>query len=131
MSPSSTVDATSTVHSSDMINAYENKENITLVWFDPNIDLNEDTKQTKQRLRQMNDYVVFHTELESCVAYLCSIEKETIFLISSGCFASQLLSRIISLTQIHSIFIFCVHKVKYEYLHLQYPKIVDVFKTSE
>ncbi len=42
----------------------ENKESTTLLWFDPNIGSREDTKRTKQELRLINDYVIFHTDLE-------------------------------------------------------------------
>ncbi|CAF4350716.1 unnamed protein product, partial [Rotaria sp. Silwood2] len=42
----------------------ENKENITLIWFDPNIELHEDIEKTKEQLRLINDYVIFSTDLE-------------------------------------------------------------------
>jgi hypothetical protein len=53
----------------------ENKENTTLIWFDPNTGSREDTAQTKQRLRHINDYVKFHTDLEQCVTFIQSREK--------------------------------------------------------
>jgi hypothetical protein len=41
------------------------KESITLVWFDSNVDSHDHTIKIQLRLlRQINDYVVFHNELE-------------------------------------------------------------------
>jgi hypothetical protein len=59
----------------------ENKESTTLVWFDPNIGSRDDTEQTKQQLRLINDYVIFHTDLPPYLTFIRSIDKEKIFLI--------------------------------------------------
>ncbi|CAF1384583.1 unnamed protein product [Rotaria sordida] len=105
----------------------ENKESITLIWFDPNIGSLEDTKQTKQQLRLINDYIMFFTDLEQCIAFIQSIDKEKIFLITSGTKASQILPRIYSFHQIDSIFIFCMNKYRYEYLLNEYSKIIGIY----
>ncbi|CAF1525541.1 unnamed protein product, partial [Rotaria sordida] len=105
----------------------ENKESITLIWFDPNIGSHEDTEKTKEQLRFINDLVIFKTDLEDCVTFIQSIDKEKIFLITSGKKASQILSRIISCPQIDSIFIFCMKKERYEYLLSEYSKILDIY----
>ena len=83
----------------------ENKESTTLIWFDPNIGSHEDTEQTKQQLRLINDYVTFHTDLQLCLTFIQSIDKEKIFLVTSGSKASQILPHLSSLRQIDSIFI--------------------------
>ncbi|CAF0815539.1 unnamed protein product [Rotaria sp. Silwood1] len=105
----------------------ENKESITLIWFDPNIGSREDTEQTKQQLRLINDYVIFSTDLEQCITFIQSIDKEKIFLITSGSKASQVLPRIFSFPQIDSIFIFCVDKYRYEYLLNKHSKIIGIY----
>ena len=105
----------------------ENKESITLIWFDPNIGSREDTEHTKQRLRHINDYVIFHTDLDQCITFIQSIDKEKIFLITSGKKASELLPRINSLRQIDSIFIFCMKKVRYEHLLDEHSKIIGIY----
>jgi hypothetical protein len=75
----------------------ENKENITLLWFDSNIESREDTEETEEQLRQINDYVKFYIDLELCVTYIQSIKSEKIFLITSGKRASDILPLISNL----------------------------------
>ncbi|CAF1573541.1 unnamed protein product [Rotaria sp. Silwood1] len=58
----------------------ENKEAITLLWYDPNIDLRSDTAVTKQRLLDINHYTVFHKDLETCIIFIQSIQHEKVFL---------------------------------------------------
>jgi tetratricopeptide (TPR) repeat protein len=105
----------------------ENKENITLIWFDPNIGSRKDTDTTIKRLREINDYVKFYTELDQCLKHIQSIHNEKIFLVTSGARASELLPQITTLRQVDSIFIFCMKKVKYEHLTNEYLKIVGIY----
>ncbi|CAF0837435.1 unnamed protein product [Rotaria sordida] len=108
-------------------NDNENKEGITLIWFDPNIRPREDTEQTKQQLRLINNFVIFSTDLEQCIQLIESIDKEKIFLITSGSKATQILPRISSCHQIDSIFIFSTKKNRYEYLLNEYSKIIAIY----
>jgi len=48
----------------------ENKESITLLWFDPNIGSREDTERTQKQLRLINDYVIFQADLERCITFI-------------------------------------------------------------
>lgn len=107
----------------------ENKESITLLWFDPNIGSREDIEMTKQQLRQINNYVKFYTDLELCVTYIQSIKSEKIFLITSGKRASEILPRILNQRQIDSIFLFCMKSERYQHLTSKYSKIIDVCTT--
>ena len=93
----------------------ENKENVTLIWFDPNNELYDDKQYLEVQLRQINDYVIFHTELESCVTFIQEITKEKIVLIASGSSASQIVSHITALDQVECVFIFCLKKDQYEF----------------
>lgn len=105
----------------------ENKEGTTLLWFDPNLGSREDTERTKQQLRRINDYVIFHTDLEQCVTFIQSINHEKILLITSGSKALQLLPRVSSFRQVVSIFIFCMKKEKYEHLLKEYVKAIGIY----
>ena len=109
----------------------ENKENLTLIWFDPNNELYDDKQYLEVKLRQINDYFIFHTELESCVSFIQSIIKEKIILIASGSSASQILSHITTLDQVECIFIFCLKKDQYEYLLLEDSKIIGIYDEFE
>ncbi|CAF1961175.1 unnamed protein product [Rotaria magnacalcarata] len=108
-----------------------NKETITLIWFDQNIQLNmKDIQLTKNMLREINDYVLFFAQLGDCIHYIKSVKSETIFLIVSGSDADVLLSEIHDLRQVDSIFIFCMDKLKYEKALIEkanYYKIIDIF----
>ncbi|CAF2136697.1 unnamed protein product [Rotaria magnacalcarata] len=60
----------------------DNKESATLIWFDPNIESRENTENKQQKLRLINDFVIFTTDLDHCVTLIQSINKENIFLIN-------------------------------------------------
>ncbi|CAF1228277.1 unnamed protein product [Adineta ricciae] len=105
----------------------QNKESITLIWFDPNIDSVEDAELTKQQLRSINDYVSFFTDVDRCVKYIRSINHEKIFLITSGSKASYILSRVANLDQVDLIFVFCMMKDKWMHLTDEYDKIIGIY----
>ena len=107
------------------------KESITLIWFDPKIETHHDSTLTQQRLREINDSVVFHTELQSFLTYIDSIENEKVFLVTSGACAMELLSRIHDLHQIDRIFIFCMKISKYQHLFNEHRKVVNVYTTLD
>ncbi|CAF1509835.1 unnamed protein product [Adineta ricciae] len=105
-------------------------EDITIIWFDQYMDESvnpKDVEKTKNLLRKVNDYVLFFSKPEPCIDYVKSVPKEKIFLISSGFYAVEHLDKIHSLSQIDSVFIFCVFRSKYEPLMEKYSKIIDVF----
>ncbi|CAF0999831.1 unnamed protein product [Rotaria sordida] len=108
-------------------NDNENKENITLIWFDPNIGSHEDIEKIKQQLRLINDYVIFSTDFGHCIKLIQSIDKEKIFLITSGSEAKQILSRKSTCGQIDSVFIFCTNKTPHEHLLNEYERIIGIY----
>jgi len=109
----------------------ENKETTTLLWFDPNIGHKEDTKQTKDKLREINDYVSFYEDLQLCIDYIQSAKNEKIFLITSGKQAPQILPAVLNLRQIDSIFIFCMKIERYEHLTNEYTKIIGIYNNLD
>ncbi|CAF4026129.1 unnamed protein product [Rotaria sp. Silwood2] len=109
------------------INENENKESTTLLWFDPNIRSRRDIEQTTQRLRLINDYVKFYTDLDECIKFIKSINREKIFLIISESKASQLLPHVSCLRQVDSIFIYSMKKQQHEHLINEYSKIIGIY----
>ncbi|CAF1314681.1 unnamed protein product [Rotaria sordida] len=109
------------------MNDGENKESITLIWFDPNTRSRKETEQTVRQLRLINDYVIFSSDLEECIRRIQLINKEIIFLITSGAKASQIVPRISSFDQINSIFIFNKEKTSYEDLLTKYSNIIGIY----
>lgn len=106
----------------------ENKETITLIWFDPSTGKNVNTMKT---LRAINDYVLVYTNLEECISYIESVRNEKIFLVISGTWALCLLTPIIDLKQLEVVFIFCTNREQHLCLMEKYPKISGVFIDQE
>jgi hypothetical protein len=107
----------------------ENHENITLIWYDTKTieDESVDVLLTKQSLREINNFVRFFYEHDSCLNYIKSISNEKVFLIISGCLCSSQLALFHSLIQIESIFVFCFKHDKYVGLMDQYDKIIGIY----
>jgi len=110
-----------------MTNNNESEERLILLWFDPNAGSRYNPQQIEQRLRRINDYVIAFTDLDQCMQFIQPEEKDKIFLITPQSKASQILPRVTSLRQIHSIFIFPTTNNPYENLINQYPKIIDIY----
>ncbi|CAF4604676.1 unnamed protein product [Rotaria socialis] len=104
-----------------------NFEGITLIWYDPRLNTTEDTKQTAKELREINNYVIFHSDQLECIDFIKSIKDEKIFLVTSGKAASTLLPEIIELKQVDSIFIFCWKIEKYQDLLQRYESLVGIY----
>jgi tetratricopeptide (TPR) repeat protein len=106
------------------LSSVKNKEDVTLIWLDKTID------PTRTTLREITNYVLLYTELESCITYIRSIRTERIFLIISGIYAEQCLNQIHDLPQLDSIFIYCMNINKYKNVFLdseKYSKLIGIF----
>ncbi|CAF1407391.1 unnamed protein product [Didymodactylos carnosus] len=109
-----------------------NLEGITLMWFDPNIQLeSDDTKRTKQELRKINDRIFFCTDVKLAVDYMKSIIDEKVLLVTSGHSADSILKQIDKLTQVDSIFIFCAKPEQYKDLKNTFQKVVGIYSARE
>ncbi|CAF1133903.1 unnamed protein product [Didymodactylos carnosus] len=120
----------------DLPEMQENKEDISLLWFDKNLNSNiKDIKLTKDLLRQINNYVLFFTNQSECLKYIQQVKNEKILLIISGSSTidNEFLKQIHEFRQIDSLFIFCVEKEKYEQLlsNMNYQKIIGIFTDQE
>ena len=105
----------------------ENKESVTLIWFDGSVSDQADRAKTMNILRGINDYALFYRDLDECTSYIKSVVKEKIFLIASGIWATALLPTIIDLKQLEAVFIFCAWREEHLYLMEKFPKISGIF----
>ena len=105
----------------------ENKEIVTLIWFDSATDQNQDTTNTMKTLRTINDYVLIYNNVEECLQYINSVTREKIFFVIPEAWTPVLLPLIIHLKQIELIFIFCTSREQHLNLMKKYPKISGVF----
>ena len=114
--------------SNDLSNK-NNKEEITLIWYDKNIREDDEMKKTVELFQQMNDYVLVCSNHETCSEYINQIKNEKVLLILSGTSAQDILDHIHDHKQIDSIFIFCIKPDKYQsYLNNdKYYKIINIY----
>ena len=113
-------------------NGLENQENITVIWFDSNNELNDNKENVQVRLYEITNNVIFHTEFESCITDIQINENEKIILIISGLSNSQILSSIQIFDQIECIFIFYWKKDQYEHILFENSSnIIDIYDDFE
>ncbi|CAF0854182.1 unnamed protein product [Adineta steineri] len=105
----------------------EYKENVTILWCDFNINGYIDIEQIKNLLQRITTSLIFHTELEQCLNFIQSIDKENIFLVISGLDTIEFLPQISKFHQIKAIFILCTDTTKYEHLKITNSKIIDIY----
>ena len=90
--------------------------------------------QNRTTLREITDYVLLYTDIEPCIEYIRSINKERIFLIVSGNYAEQCLNEIHDFQQVDSIFVFCMNILKYNHQLIncsRFNKIVDIYDNED
>ncbi|CAF3756063.1 unnamed protein product [Rotaria socialis] len=106
------------------MNDGENKESLTLIWFDSNTRSCKYTQRIIRHIRLINDYVILCSEF---MRRIQSIDKEMIFLIISGEEAPQILSSIYSVHNIYSFFIFNKEKTPCEDVLTEYSNVVGTY----
>ena len=110
-------------------NENKNKEEITLIWYDKNIGVRDDTRKTIELLQQINDYVLICSNRETCIEKIGQIQKEKVFLILSGSSAQDILDDIHDHQQIDSVYIFCMKRQRYETFlnNDKYYKVIGIY----
>ncbi len=108
-----------------------NKEDVTLIWLDENIDKRNDVLETKLLLQITNYYVLYCADQETCLRAIKLIKKEKIILVLSGKCAHDLLKQVHSCEQIDSIFIFCYRLERYDCLRNRFSKLVDIYNCHD
>lgn len=111
----------------DSNNAYQNLEDLTVIWLDKNINNTDDCLDTKARLREQINYLVTFDIIDECIKYIKSIAKETIFLIVSGSYGETCIAKIHDQSLLYSVYVFCGYKAKHEEWAKHYAKIIGVF----
>jgi hypothetical protein len=108
---------------------HEDEEEVTLIWFDPDMNVTDDIEKMEKNLWTVNVFL-FPTDMDSCIADIKSREKEKIFLITSSNVASKLLPEIINFSQLDSIFLFPANRNEFNYLRDDFRKVVEIFENS-
>ena len=108
-----------------MIMEIQNKEDLTIICFNPNNEIDGLHKQ----LDQINHEVIFHTEFKLCITFIQSIKNQNIFLIIPS--SSQFLSHAITMDDIDSIFIFSLDNDHDAFLFLENSKVIGIYNTID
>lgn len=109
----------------------ENKDSVTLIWFNPTGTTNDEIEKTKDGLLAINDFVQCFEHVDLCTNHMKSINREKIFLIISGNDAFKLLPSVVNLPQLDSIFIFPENEEKFHRLLEDFPKIAGIFSNCD
>ncbi|UJR35158.1 hypothetical protein I4U23_027927 [Adineta vaga] len=103
-------------------------ENVLLVWLDSNIDNNnEDCQNTMKHLRCIVDDLNTYTDANQCIQFIETIENCKACMIISGSLGQHIVPQVHKLSQVDSIFIFCVNKKQHEEWTKEWPKIKGIF----
>ncbi len=109
----------------------KNLEFTTLIWLDKHVyeqqneqvSTNNNTP-TRQQLRTIINYMKVFDQLETCQIYIQSVKKEEeIVLIASGTYCKEIMPTIHDLTQLRSVYIYCMNEQEYENWAKQFTKV--------
>ncbi|CAM4796161.1 unnamed protein product [Rotaria magnacalcarata] len=104
----------------------ENKENITIVYFDTR--KNGKTIDRTNMLQEVNHYVLKYDNIDECLSRIQSIKKEKIIFVTTGKNLINVFSRIENIRQIDGIFIFSTKTNKYDQFN---EKITGIFSNDD
>ena len=103
-------------------------DDIVLVWFDPNIS--ETDKNIQDSLNQLRPIIhtikIFNNE-DECTDFFAHVKNETIFIIVSGSAGEKFVPHIETITQIDSIYVFCLNKSKHQSWAKNCPKVKGIY----
>ncbi|UJR20879.1 hypothetical protein I4U23_023988 [Adineta vaga] len=103
-------------------------QNVLVIWLDSSIDGNsEDCHNTLTQLQSVASSIDTFIDADLCIEFIQGITNDKICLITSGSLGQYIVSRIHSMPQMDSIFIFCSNKKSHEQWAKEWPKIKGVF----
>src|SRR3954471_15020577 len=87
-------------------------QNFHLVWLDGSIDEvnNDDCRNSITKLRQVVNTVNTFSDVDECIDFIDSMNKEKTFMITSGTLGQATIPVIHDKPQINTIYIFCGNK---------------------
>jgi tetratricopeptide (TPR) repeat protein len=104
-------------------------QNFHLVWLDGSIDEvnSDDYRNSITKLREVINTVNTFTDVDECIDFINSIEKERAFIIFSGFFGQKTVPVVHNKTQVSTICIFCGNKARHEKWAKEWPKIKGIY----
>ncbi|CAF1020500.1 unnamed protein product [Adineta steineri] len=103
-------------------------QNVLLIWLDNNInennaDCNNTIKQLKGAVNNVNTF----TDDKQCFEFIQTITNNKICMIVSGSLGQHIVSRVHDISQVDSIFIFCINQEWHKQWAKEWLKIKGVF----
>jgi hypothetical protein len=107
-------------------------QNYIIIWLDSNMkESSKTTQKSISKLRTIISSIRTFTDTDQCTNFIRSITDEKIFLIISGNFDKDLISRIEDMIPLKSIYIFTRHKAKHLKCIDNHPIIKGIFTKIE
>ncbi|CAF1241688.1 unnamed protein product [Adineta steineri] len=102
-------------------------QNYLLIWVDASIDEEKtDCQDTLTQLKNVVNDVNLCTESDQCIEALNKVDKEHVFVITSGSLGQHLVPKTHGISQLDAIYIFCGDKSRHEGWTQNWPKIKGV-----
>ncbi|CAF0841626.1 unnamed protein product [Adineta steineri] len=102
-------------------------QNYLLIWVDASIDqADKDCQNTLAHLKNVVNDVNLCTQSNQCIEALNKVDKEQVFVITSGSLGQHLVPEIHGMPQLDAIYIFCGNKSRYEGWAQSWKKIKGV-----
>lgn len=117
----------SSSYSPNVLRCNINLEDFTVIWVDCSIDKSDDCLDTLKHFRTVVNYIKTFDNIDDCMNYIIECATEKLFLITSGQFSLEIISKVHSLSQIEYIYVFCFNEQKYQQLAIDYKKIHGIF----
>ncbi len=110
--------ATNTTHK-------QNLDIFSLIWCDSDVQKVYESRATQEKLLDLIHFQRTFNTVEECERYIRerTTTADKIILVSSGSFGSDLLNRVHHLSQINSVYIYCLLKNNYDLLLANFPKV--------
>ncbi|CAF0791588.1 unnamed protein product [Adineta steineri] len=102
-------------------------QNYLLIWVDASIDqADKDCQNTLAQLKNVVNDINLCTESDQCIQALNKVDKEQVFVITSGSLGQHLVPEIHGIPQLDAIYIFCGNKSRHEEWTQNWTKIKGV-----
>jgi tetratricopeptide (TPR) repeat protein len=84
-----------------------------------------------EKLRAVVNYLKIFDNIDDCMQYVSAIKQEHVFLIVSGRTGKHIIPLVHNLSQLNSIYIFCIKAQTHRIWSSKYPKVKGVFIAEE
>ncbi|CAF3769316.1 unnamed protein product [Adineta steineri] len=102
-------------------------QNVLLIWLDSNIDeTNDDCQSTITKLRRVVNDINTYTNSDQCLEFIQTVINKKVCMVISGSLGQHIVPRVHNMSQIDSIFIFCVNRQYHEQWAKGWSKIKGV-----